>query len=398
MLSALRHRPYRLFWTGNFLSNIGNWMQTLAVGWLVLQLTNSVFLLGLVGFSSSLPSLFFSLVGGVMADRSDRKRMMMITQSAMMALAFLLSLLSYLQIITVWEILLISFLAGVDNAMNAPAYQAIVPELVPPSDLTNAIAMNSTQFNLSRIVGPMIAGFTLKYTGSAGCFFLNALSFLALLFALTRLDLVPPAAHATRGIWRPMRDGFRYIATRPDLAMLLGLVSIVSLCAIPYLSLAPYFARDILHMGPDGLGYLMSAAGLGAITGAFLLARFGDAPRKGMRLLRGVWIIFASLIVFAFARSIFLSMTAVFFCGVAMVTAVSACNNLLQKHVQPEMRGRVMSMHATAFLGFAPIGSLIAGALGDVFGAPAAIATLCIAALVATLTVPLWMPEVLELA
>jgi len=155
------------------------------------------------------------------------------------------------------------------------------------------------------------------------------------------------------------------IATRPDLAMLLGLVSIVSLCAIPYLSLAPYFARDILHMGPDGLGYLMSAAGLGAITGAFLLARFGDAPRKGLRLLRGVWVIFGSLIVFAFRAQYLPVDDRGVLLRRAMVTAVSACHNLLQKHVQPEMRGRVMSMHATAFLGFAPIGSLIAGALGD---------------------------------
>ena len=398
MFSALRHPPYRLFWTGNFLSNIGNWMQTLAQGWLVLQLTNSIFLLGVVGFAATAPSLIFSLIGGVLADRSDRRRMMMVTQSTMMVLAFVMSFLSWKNWITVHEIIALAFFAGVANAMNAPAYQAIVPELVPPSDLTNAIAMNSAQFNLSRILGPMIAGLALKFTGSAGCFFLNGLSFLALLFALTRLNLKRPAGDSVTGIWKPMLNGFRYIRSRPDLSMLLGLVSMVSLCAIPYINLAPYFARDILHMGPEGLGYLMGSSGVGAIAGALLLSRSGGRERKGLRVLFGVWTIFTSLIVFAFAKNMVLAMSALFFTGAAMVTAVSTVNNLLQKHVIPEMRGRVMSMHATAFLGFAPIGSLIAGSLGHTMGAPLAIASLCAFALCATLLVPWLMPEMKELA
>src|ERR1035438_4605639 len=333
MLSALHHPSFRLLWTGNFLSNIGNWMQNLAQGWLVLQLTNSVFLLGLVGFSASLPTLFFSLVGGVIADRADRRRMMMITQGSMMMLAFLLSFLTWKNRINVEEVIVISFLAGVANAMNAPAYQSIVPELVPKEDLTNAISMNSAQFNLSRLVGPMIAGLTLKFTRSEGCFFLNALSFLALLYALMRLRLGAPPGSGSTGFWRPLRQGFRYIRSRPDLATLMMLVALVSFCALPYISLAPYFARDILHMGPEGLGYLMGAAGLGA------------------------------LIVFALSRNALVAMAAAYVTGVAMVSAVSTVNNLLQKHVDPAMRGRVMSMHATAFLGFAPIGSLLAGAV-----------------------------------
>lgn len=398
MFSSLRHPPFRLFWTGNFLSNIGNWMQTLAQGWLVLQLTNSIFLLGLVGFAATAPSLIFSLIGGVLADRSDRRRMMLITQTSMMLLAFIMSFLTWRAWITVHEIIALAFFAGVANAMNAPAYQAIVPELVPPADLTNAIAMNSAQFNLSRILGPMLAGMALKFTGAAGCFFLNALSFLALLFALTRLDLKTPSGDEVIGIWTPMLNGFRYIRSRPDLAMLLGLVSMVSLCAVPYINLAPYFARDILHMGPEGLGYLMGSSGVGAIVGAFLLSRAANHERKGLRVLFGVWTIFGSLLVFAFAKNMVLAMAALFFTGGAMVTGVSTVNNLLQKHVIPEMRGRVMSMHATAFLGFAPIGSLVAGALGERIGAPGAIGALCAFALCATLLVPWWMPEVKELA
>ncbi len=398
MLSALRHPRFRLFWTGNFLSNIGNWMQSLAQGWLVLQLTNSIFLLGLVGFASALPTLVFTLVGGVIADRADRRRMMMVTQGTLMMLAFLLSFLTWKNWITVQEVIVISFLAGVANAMNSPAYQAIVPELVPREDLTNAIAMNSAQFNLSRMVGPMIAGLTLKFTGSAGCFFLNALSFLALLYALVRLRLGAPPGTPSIGFWRPLREGFRYIRGRPDLATLMMLVALVSLCALPYISLAPYFARDILHMGPEGLGYLMGSSGLGALTGAFLLARFGDGPRKGARVLRGVCTVFGALLVFALSRNMLLAVMALYVTGVAMVTGVSTVNNLLQKHVDPAMRGRVMSMHATAFLGFAPLGSLLAGAMGAKIGAPAAIAALCATGLVVTVVVAWRVPKIRELA
>jgi MFS family permease len=398
MLSALRHPGYRLLWTGNFLSNIGNWMQNLALGWLVLQLTNSLLLLGVVGFASSLPTLVFTLIGGVIADRADRRRMMMVTQAAMMVLAFLLSFLTWKNWITVEEVIVIAFLAGVANAMNAPAYQSIVPELVPPEDLTNAIAMNSAQFNMSRMVGPMIAGLTLKYTGSAGCFFLNALSFLALLYALVRLRIGPPPGKPSIGFWRPLREGFAYIRGRSDLATLMLLVALVSFCALPYISLAPYFARDVLHMGPEGLGYLMGAAGLGALTGALLLARFGDGPRKGARVLRGVCTVFGALIVFALAQKPWQAVAALYVVGIAMVTGVSTTNNLLQKHVDPAMRGRVMSMHATAFLGFAPLGSLLAGVMGDKIGAPAAIAALCATGLGATLVIAWQGVKIRELA
>jgi len=398
MWAALRHRQYRLFWTGNFLSNLGNWMQTLAQGWLVLQLTDSVFLLGLVGFTSSLPTLGVTLVGGVIADRSDRRRMLFISQATMMATALVLALLTWLKVITVREIVMISVISGVASAMSAPAYQAMVPELVPPGDLTNAIAMNSAQFNLSRILGPTIAGFGLKYVGAAGCFLLNALSFLALLFALTLLKLKPPSRGGAGGIWGPLRESFVYIHGQRSLGMLMMLVAVASLCAVPYATLMPAFARDVLNQGPEGLGYLMGSSGAGALAGAFLLARSGDQPRKGARLVNGFVLLYGSLIVFCSLRSMILCAAALFFTGAAMVSAVSAVNNLLQKHVADEVRGRVMAMHATAFLGFAPIGSLIAGALAHSFGVPAAMISLCSVALLFTLLVPLYMPEIKELA
>ncbi len=398
MFRALRHRDYRLFWTGNFLSNIGTWMQNLAQGWLVLQITNSVFLLGLVGFTSSFPTLAFTLIGGVIADRANRRHMLMLMQAVLMVMAFLLSALTFLQVVTVHQILVISFVSGLATALSAPAYQALVPELVPASDLTNAIAMNSAQFNLSRLLGPLFAGLALAQIGSAGCFFLNAVSFLALLYALQQLRLGLPPHDPGEGFWQPLADGFRYIHRQRIMRTLMGLVALASLCAMPYVTLMPAFARDVLHLGPEGLGYLMGAAGAGALTGALLLARFGDSPRKGARLVRGFLILYSALIVFTLSRHPALSLVALFVAGAAVVTAVPTVNNLLQVYVAPEMRGRVMSMHATAFLGFAPIGSLISGALAHYLGAPGALATLCAAALVATLLVRLRMPEISELS
>jgi predicted MFS family arabinose efflux permease len=258
--------------------------------------------------------------------------------------------------------------------------------------------MNSAQFNLSRVMGPAMAGVALKYVGSGGCFFLNGISFLALLFALPLLRINPFSPHATEGFWKPLRDGFRYIREQRNMAMLMMLVALASLCAVPYVTLMPSFARDVLHLGPLGLGYLMGASGVGALAGAFLLARFGGRPRQGARLLRGFLTLYISLLVFCASRSLPLCLLALFFTGAAMVTAVSSVNNLLQKHVADQMRGRVMSMHATAFLGFAPIGSLIAGSLAHAFGVAVAIAALCAVALVLTLLVPLLMPEIQELA
>lgn len=401
MFRALRHRGYRLFWSGNFLSNIGTWMQNLAQGWLVLQLSDSVFLLGLVGFTSSLPTLTFTLIGGVIADRSDRRRMMMLTQFTMMAMAVLLAALTYFHVVTVRQILAISFISGLATALNAPAYQAVVPELVPASDLTNAIAMNSAQFNLSRLLGPLFAGLALARIGAAGCFFLNGLSFLALLYALRRLRL-PSVEHASlEGFWGPLRVGFGYIREQAVMRTLLILVAMGSLCAMPYVTLMPAFARDVLGLGPAGLGYLMGASGAGALAGALLLARFGDRPRKGKRLLRGFVVLYCALIIFAVSalwRHVAVSLVALFITGAAMVTAVTTVNNMLQKHVVPELRGRVMSMQATAFLGFAPIGSLLSGAMAHSIGAPMALACLCLVALAGTSLIWLRMPEIKRLA
>ncbi len=399
MFRALRHPPYRRFWAGNFLSNVGTWMQNLAQGWLVLQLTNSPFLLGLVGFTTWSPVLLFTLVGGVIADRADRRRMMMWTQSGLMTLAVLLAGLTSLGVVNIVHIVILTFLSGVAASLNAPAYQASVPDLVPEQDLTNAIALNSAQFNLSRVIGPALAGWAMSWVGVAGCFYLNAASFLALLFVLTRIRFPArrPHPHANQ-IWRPLRDAFAYIHHRPMLRTLILMVALASACGMPYAVLMPVFARDILGKGPLELGYLMGAAGLGALLGALLMAWRGDRPGKGAFALRSALVFYASLIAFAFSRRFDLSLLALAFTGAAMVSAVATVNNLLQKHVAAEMRGRIMAMHSMAFLGFAPVGSLIAGALAEHTGAPLALASLCALALLITAAVWTSHREVRELA
>ena len=401
MFRALRHPAYRLFWSGNLISNSGTWIYTLAQGWLVLELTNSPMWLGLVGFTTWIPLLLFTPFGGVVADRSDRRRVMLAAQSALMILAFLLALLTSLGIINIWHILVLSFLSGSAMALNTPAYQASVPELVEAKDLTNAIALNSAQYNLSRMLGPALAGLALDRIGVAGCFYLNGFSFLALLLALTRIRFPFPhisQASSAGQIWDPLLASFRYLHHRPVLRTLILLEALASFCGMPYVMLMPVFARDVLQVGPRGFGYLMGAAGFGALSGALLLAWRGDRSRKGAFALRSSLVFYAALVVFALSRRFDLALAALALNGAAMVTTISTINNLLQKYVAPEMRGRIMAIHAMAFLGLAPIGGLLAGALAERVGAPAALASFCLAALAVTFVVRLRIRELRDLA
>ena len=401
MFRALRHPQYRLFWSGNIISNTGTWMHTLAQGWLVLQLTNSPLWLGLVGFTSWIPLLLFTPLGGVIADRADRRRVMLLAQSALMVLAFLLALLTSLDIVNIQHILVLSFLSGLAMAMNTPAYQASVPELVGSEDLTNAIALNSAQYNLSRMLGSALAGLALDRIGVAGCFYLNAFSFLALLLALVRIRL-PARAAADAGssgrLWKPLLATFYYLRHHRVLRTLILLEALASFCGMPYMVLMPVFARDVLEVGPRGFGYLMGAAGVGALSGALLLAWRGDRSRKGAFALHSALLFYAALVVFALSRRFDLALVALALNGATMVTAISTINNLLQKYVAPEMRGRIMAIHAMAFLGLAPLGGLLAGAVAERVGAPEALASLCLVALAITAVVRLRMSELRDLA
>ena len=394
MVSALRHPNFRLFWTGNFLSNIGTWMQNIALGWLVLELSNSAFWLGVVGFAASAPMLVFTLLGGVIADQVDRRRLLMRTQAAMMIFAFVLAGLTWFKVVNLPEIMLLAFATGVAMSLNAPSYQALVPQLVPREDLTNAIALNSAQFNLSRVIGPTLGGFAMAWFGVAGNFFLNGLSFLAVLIALSRIEYPPrTAGDDGAGMLEKLGDGFRYLFEQRAMLVLVTLVGLASIFGFPYLMFLPLFARDIIGVGERGLGLLMAASGPGAFLGAATIAWLGRVRRRGRFVTAAGTAFLTVVILFSLSRSMALSLLLQLFAGYTMILMVATVNSLLQHLANEEMRGRVMSMYATAFLGFAPVGSLIAGSLAGVMTAPVAIAGMSALALVVSLYLYFSRPE-----
>lgn len=407
---ALRHRDFRLFWAGNFLSNIGTWMQNIAQGWLVLQLTNSAFWLGVVGFSASIPILLFALIGGVIADHVNKRKLLMVTQSAMMIFAFAMAALAYFKVngrplINVKEIVFLALGTGIAMSLNTPSYQALVPRLVPRADLTNAIALNSAQFNMSRVIGPTLGGFAMALVGVAGNFFLNGLSFLAVLVALTRIRYIDPAVPNEGRSWAPgeghmrkkMKEGFAYVFRHPQMSSLVLLVAIGSLLAIPYLTFVPYFARDVLGSDEPGLGLLMACSGAGAFLGAITIASLSHLRRRGVFVVRASSGLFAAIIAFTFSRNFYLSGLLLMVAGYCMIISVATINSLLQHLAEDHMRGRVMSIYSTAFLGLPPIGCLIAGSLARVIGAPYAIAGMAILALMGSLGVYLGRQGLREL-
>jgi MFS family permease len=384
---SLRHPQYRFFWSGNFVSNIGSWMQNVAQGWLVLQLTNSPFWLGLVGFMQQVPALFFSLPAGVIADRTSRRRMLLATQTAMMIFALALAILTQGHVITVRQILVLAFLAGTTMAINAPTYQAAISDLVPPDDTLNAIALNSIQFNMSRVLGPSLAGFAIAGVGVAACFYLNALSYLPLLFVLARVAFPARQPRAEASLREELTEGFRYVRSHRDILLLVVIVALVSGFGLPYLVMMPVFARDVLQVGAKGLGYLVTAAGAGALLGGFQLARHRAHKRRGPLVLGAAITFFAAIVLFCFSRSPLISALLLAVVGGAMVESVATANSLIQTLVPVSIRGRVLSMHTMAYLGFTPLGSLLVGVLAARLGTPLALAASSGFALIATVVI-----------
>jgi MFS family permease len=381
VVRALRNHDFRLFWSGNFLSNIGTWMQNVAQSWLVLTLTaNSAFWLGVVGFAGSIPFLLFTLFGGVIADRADKRRLLLVTQTAMMILAFILATLTWFKVITVWEVVVLSFLNGMAMAMNAPSYQALVPRLVPREDLTNAIALNSAQFNTSRILGPTLGGYAMALFGMAGNFFLNGLSFLAVLWALMRIKYPAEEEREHPGLFDSLRQGFSYVRGDAQMHVLVWMTSAVSFLAVPFITFIPYFARMQLRVGEAGLGWLLAASGFGAVMGAVTVAASGVIRHRGRVVVIAGFFFYAAIIGFCYSHVFALSAAFALVEGYSAILMISCFNIALQHLASDEMRGRVMSIYATSFLGLPPLGALMAGELsrhfptGHVLAAMAAIA------------------------
>jgi MFS family permease len=379
MFRALSHRNYRVFWIGAFLSNVGTWMQAVAQGWLVLKLTDSALWLGIDGFMATAPGFFLTLAGGVFADRVDRRRLLVYTQVVAGVAALALALLVWTNLVNVWLILGFSLITGCCMALAGPSYQAMTFDLVGREDLANAVALNSSQFQLSRVIGPVFAGLGFKFFGLAGCFFVNGLSFVAVVVALRMVHFKEATKYAhsvkdSRALWQDLIAGIRYVRNRPRVFSLLSISAVNSLFGTPYITLIPVFARDIFHLDASGLAWMMGVAGAGAFFGALFLAYLGDFKRKGWSVLGGAFGFGVFLIAFAQSTHLIWSLVFLFGVGFTIVTSVAVTNTLLQQLVTDEMRGRVMSMFILSFIGAMPLGNLLAGTVSHRYGAPFALA------------------------
>jgi MFS family permease len=373
MFRAFSHRDFRLFWLGAFLSNVGTWMQAVAQGWLVLLLTNSAFWLGLDGFVATAPGFIFTLLGGVFADLIDRRRLLLYTQVIAGIAAMGLAILVWTDVVNRWMVLGFSFVTGCCMALASPSYLAMTYDLVGREDLANAIALNSTQFQLSRVVGPTLAGVAFKLFGLAGCFFANGISFVAVVAALwvVRPERANTATHSVRdrrALWGDLIEGFRYVRNRPRVSALLVLSGVNSLFGAPYFTLVPIYARNIFNLGETGLALMMGTSGAGAFMGALLVAYLGDFRRKGWLVLGGSIAFGVFIANFALSSRLTLSLAFLFGVGFSLIVCVATINTLLQKLVTDQMRGRVMSMFILSFLGTMPIGNIVAGAASNRFG------------------------------
>jgi MFS family permease len=369
---AFHYRNYRLFFMGQGISTIGTWMQQIAMSWLVYRLTDSAFFLGLIGFTSQIPTFILGSFAGVLIDRVHRRNLIFVTQILSTIQAFLLAFLTLSGYVQVWHLVCLSLFLGSINAFDMPTRQSFVVELVEDKkDLGNAIALNSFMFNSARLIGPSIAGVLLSLTNEGICFLINAVSFFATIMMLLAMK-IPKRTIAAQSspLFHNLKEGYAYAFGFPPIRYALLLLALVSLMGMPYVVLMPVFARDILHGGPRTLGFLMAAGGTGALIGALHLASRRSVLGLGRLIVIASSTFGAALIAFSFSRSIPLSLIIMFFAGSGMITHGASTNTILQTIVEEDKRGRVMSFYTMAFMGMAPLGSLLAGFLASRIGAP----------------------------
>jgi MFS family permease len=374
-LRALQYRNFRLFFAGQLISLVGTWMQNIAQSWLVYRITGSLALLGGVGFTSQIPLFLLSPLGGIVADRYSRRKVVIATQSTSMVLAFILAALTLSHKVQIWHIFVLSALLGVVNSFDIPARQSFIVEMVGRTHMMNAIALNSSMFNASRVAGPAIAGILVAAIGEGWCFFANGASYIAVIVGLLMMRVTPRQPDLPVGSpWVHLVEGFRWVIDNPPVHALLALLGVVSLTGMPFAVLMPAFADRILHGGAAALGWLMGATGIGALAAALILA-----SRQNLRGL-GRWVAMAAtafsvtLIVFAFSRQFWLS-TAILVCiGFSMMIQMGSSNTLIQSMVPDRLRGRIMAVYSMMLMGMAPFGALLAGLVAERFGAPVTVA------------------------
>lgn len=398
-LRALRHRNFRLFTVGQTISVVGTWMQQVAMGWLVYRLTDSAFLLGLVGFTSQAPGFFLAPLGGALADRHNKRHIVITVQAAAMAQALVLAILVLAGRITVWEILVLSAWLGAVSGFDIPARQAFLLEMVDDrADLPNAIALNSSMFNAARLVGPAIAGFVIALAGEGICFLANGISYLAVLASLFAMRLSPrPPPPPAPPVLNHIREGFRYAFRFRPIRSVLLLVATVSVLGVPFTVLLPIFATRVLGGGPHVLGLLMAASGLGALAGALFLASRSTVRGLGRIIAVSAAVFGGSLVLFGLSRWLWLSLPLLVVAGFGMMTQMASSNTVLQTIVADDKRGRIMALYTMAFAGMTPLGSLMQGSLAAVIGAPATLALGGAASAVAALAFATRLPALRRL-
>jgi MFS family permease len=373
-LRSLRHRNYRLFFTGQSLSLIGTWMTQVATSWLIYRMTNSAWLLGFVGFAGQIPAFFIVPFAGVWVDRLDRLRILRITQTLSMLESFALATLVFSGHVNVWSITLLTMFQGIVNAVDMPARQTFLMDMVADrSDLPNAIALNSSMVNSARLIGPTIAGIVIAIAGEGACFLIDGVSYLAVIGSLLMMRISPGADRARKNVWSELKDGFEYVYRFTPVRSILVLLICLNVLGVPYSLLLPVFASDILHGGPHTLGFLTGAAGMGALISAITLAMRRTIVGLG-RVIAITGVAFGfSLVVFGFSRSMWLSLPLMVVTGFTMMQQMSASNTIMQTIVDENKRGRVMSFYTMSFIGVAPFGSLLAGLAARAIGASRAV-------------------------
>lgn len=392
--SAFKYRNYRLWFAGQLVSLVGTWMQTTAQGYLLFQLTRSPVYLGYLGFATGMPSWLFMLYGGVIADRISRRTLLITTQATMMVLAFVLAGLTFLGLIQAWHILLLALGFGVVNAFDAPARQAFVVEMVEQrEDLTNAIALNSSMFNLAVAVGPAVAGLTYALVGPAWCFTINGLSFITVIVALFWMRVRPRVVRPqTRAALDDLKEGLRYALSNSAIRTLIGTAAVMSLFGMAFMTLMPAWATTVLGGDAVTNGWLLSARGLGAFGGAMMIAALGNFKFKGKLLTIGTFVFPLLLLVFATTRWLPLSLVTMMGVGWGIIVLFNLANSLVQTLVPDDLRGRVLSIYTLNFFGLMPIGALLAGAVAEAAGEPAALVLSALIALAFALFLWRWAP------
>ena len=392
--AALRHPNYRLWFFGQMISLFGTWMQTTAQGFHIFELTHSPAYLGLVGFASGVPTWLLTLYGGVVADRVPRRKLIAVTQSCMMVLAFVLAALTFLHVVQPWHVLVLASLLGIANSFDAPARQSFVSEMVAPEDLTNAIALNSTMFQAATVVGPAMAGVTYAMYGPGLCFTINGISFIAVIAALLAMNF-PPHRHRSgpMSALKELREGTHYIRSQPTIRVLISMIAVSSMFGLSFGTLIPAWSVNVLGGGAAVSGLLFSARGTGALLGALFIASLGRRIMRGRMLMYGSFLYPALLFALAFSRRLPVSLPLLAGVGVGTILVNNLSNALVQTSTPDRLRGRVMGTYTWIFFGFMPLGALWSGTIAGGIGEPATVMINASIALLFALAVRLFYPR-----